>query len=78
MLADLVKRAERAKVPDLRDPFEQHHSRALAEHLEDYRRYLLAEGNCKQYVKKTCARIRAILDGCGLAFIRDLAAEKVT
>jgi len=78
MLAALVKRAERAKVPDLQDPFEQHHSRPLAEHLEDYRRYLLAEGNCQQYVAKTCAQIRTILDGCGLRFIRDLASEKVT
>jgi len=78
MLANLVKRAERAKIPDLQDPFEKHHSRPLAEHLDDYCRYLTAEGNCKEYVKKTEARIRAILTGCALAFIRDIAAEKVT
>lgn len=76
MFARMLKREERKKA-GLCDPFETQHERPLAEHLEDYRRFLEAEGNCLAYVDKTCARIRAILDGCGFVFIHDLGPEAV-
>jgi hypothetical protein len=76
MLAALVKRAELGKA-GIVDPFEKSRSRPLAEHLADYRRYLEAEGNCGEYVTKTCARINAILGGCRFTFIQDLDATKV-
>ena len=76
MLADLVKKAERKKA-NLTDPFESHSNRPLLDHLDDYRRYLEAEGNCKEYVDKTSARVRSILDGCRFVFIADLTSEKV-
>ena len=76
MLAELVKRAEFARV-GIADPFEAHHKRPLTEHLDDYRRYLLAEGNGLEYVSATYARIRAILDGCRFVFSADLTPERV-
>jgi integrase len=77
ILAELVKKSELRKA-GITDPFEDHRKRLIAEHLDDYRRYLEAEGNCKAHVAKTCAQIRAILDGCGFLFIPDIAPEKVT
>src|SRR5262245_20071885 len=76
MLAALVNKAELGKV-GICDPFEDHRKRPLAEHLADYRRYLQAEGNCAEYVSKTCARVQTILDGCRFASICDLGPEKV-
>src|SRR5262245_1190415 len=43
LLAELVKRAELGRA-GISDPFEQHRSRPLSEHLDDYYRYLLAKG----------------------------------
>jgi integrase len=77
MLNALVRKAELGKV-GVRDPFEEHARRPLREHLDDYRRYLEAEGNCREYVEKTYARILAILDGCRFTFIGDVAPEKVS
>lgn len=76
MLAKLVVDAKMARL-DMTDIFEEHGTRLLVEHVDDYRRYLEAEGNCREYVAQTNARIRTVLDGCQFAFIADLAAEKV-
>jgi integrase len=76
MLSELIRKIERKKAK-LGDPFEAHTSRPLAEHLDDYRRFLEAEGNCCEHVVKTVARIQRILDGCEFVFIYDLSAEKV-
>src|SRR5262249_33275459 len=62
---------------NLGDPFEEHHRRPLLEHLEDYRRYLLADGCCAAHVAKTCARVRGVLKGTGLVFATDLRPEPV-
>jgi integrase/recombinase XerC len=77
MLAEMVKKSELAKV-GVRDPFEAHTGRPLAEHLDDYKRFLEAEGNTAGYVAQTCSRIRTILSGCRFAFVRDLDAGKVS
>jgi hypothetical protein len=76
MLAELVRKAELGKA-DVRDPFEEHHKRPLAEHLEDYHRHLLAKGNTQEHADKTRSRIQAIVDGCGFVRIKDLSAEAV-
>ena len=77
MLAKLVTDARMASV-NLADTFEEHRKRPLTEHLADYRGHLLAEGDCAEHVDKTCARIRAIFDGCKCAIIPDLDAEAVS
>jgi integrase len=61
----------------LADPFEAHHKRPLAEHLDDWRRHLEAEGNTPEYVAKVCARTRDVLHGCAFTFIPDLDAGRV-
>src|SRR5262245_28653592 len=76
MLAALVNKAELGKV-GIGDPFEEHRKRHLAEHLTDYCRYLEAEGDGAEHVRKTYSRIRAVLDGCAFSFIHDLNPEKV-
>ena len=76
MLAKLVVDAK-LTAHGLGDAFADSHKRPLVEHLDDYRRCLDAEGNCKEYVAKTCARVQAILDGCRLVFIPDLRSEMV-
>jgi integrase len=59
------------------DPFEEHNKRPLADHLDDYRRYLEARGSCAEHVTKTNARILAALDGCRFLWLPDLAAPAV-
>ena len=77
MLGERLKKTELHKA-GAGDPFEDQKQKPLREHLDDYRRYLEAEGNCAAYVGKTFAQITAILEGCGFAFTTDLAAENVT
>ncbi|HYT92986.1 MAG TPA: hypothetical protein VEL76_29985 [Gemmataceae bacterium] len=55
--------AELANV-GLVDPFADHKMRPLAEHVEDFRRYLTAKGNCPEHVAKTSSQVRAIIEGC--------------
>ena len=54
MLAEMVKKAERAEA-GIRDPFEQHRKRPLAEHLADWATSLLADGATAKHVKQTLA-----------------------
>ena len=76
MLNDLVRKAELGKV-GIVDPFEQHHRRPLAEHLNDWEADLKAKGNGAEHVALTLARARRVVDGCGFAFICDLSASAV-
>jgi integrase len=77
LLAATFKKAELARA-GIADPFECHRSRPLVDHLDDYRRFLEAEGNCPQYVAKTYARTHALIGGCGFSLITELFADKVT
>jgi integrase len=76
MLGAKVRKAEMAAA-GAGDPFEAHHSRPLAEHVEDYRRHMAAKGDCLEHIAKTAARVRAVLDGTHAVFIRDLSASAV-
>lgn len=67
-LAELVRKCER-KESGLADPFEEHRRRPLAEHLDDYKRFLEAQGNSGKHVAQTTANIKAILG--------DMTSEKV-
>jgi len=50
----------------------------LAEHLEDWRRYLESKGSTARYVEQTVNRVRRLLDGCGAVFWTDVDAAKVS
>jgi hypothetical protein len=60
------------------DPVEEHATRPLVDHLADYAAYLEAKGDTSAHVKLTISRIRAVLDGCGFTFPRDLDANTVS
>jgi excisionase family DNA binding protein len=76
MLAKLAGDSQLAGV-GIVDPFADHRRRPLTEHLEDYRRYLSAKGNCAKYVSNTEAQIKAVLDGCRFQFLDDLQPSAV-
>jgi hypothetical protein len=59
------------------DPFEEHNKRPMADHLDDYRRYLEAKGDTQDHAAKTCSRVRAIVEGCRFVWLAELAAPAV-
>ena len=75
-LAELIRKNERQE-SGVADPFEEHRKRDLCEHLDDYRRFLEAEGNSVKYVAQATSNITAILVGCGFRRIGEMTAEKV-
>jgi integrase len=60
------------------DPVEEHATRPLVDHLADYAAYLEGKGDTSAHVKLTISRIRAVLDGCGFVFPRDLDTSTVS
>src|SRR5262249_3236513 len=63
----LAKRAGDAQLAGvgIADPFAAHRRRPVAEHLEDFRRYLAAKGNVPEHVAKTLSQCYAVVTGCG-------------
>ena len=76
MLNKLVEQAERGK-SGLVDPFQEHLTTLLSEHLKGFRDYLEAKANTPEHVALTLSRIHAVLDGCGFKRLVDLNADKV-
>ncbi len=74
--AELERRGIRLDA-GLADPLDEHAKKPLAEHAEDYRRYLAAKRNTGDYVALTFARLTAILDGCRFVKIGDVQASAV-
>ena len=71
MLADLVKRAELGR-SGIVDPFEEHASKALTQHVDDFEQYLKSKGNGVEHVRTTSDRVRAAVAGCGWKRIADI------
>ncbi len=59
------------------DRFKDHRMRPLGEHLEDFRRFLLAKGDTPKHTELTYSRARAVVTGCGFAMWGDISASKV-
>ncbi len=59
------------------DRYKDHRLRPLGEHLEDYRRFLLAKGNTAEYVDLVVARAKAVVEGCKFSFWGDISASRV-
>lgn len=76
MLQKHVLHAERCDA-GLTSPHEELRRKSFAEHLDDYRRHLEAKDNTTDHVALTINRIRAIGDGCGFRFLRDLSGDAV-
>jgi excisionase family DNA binding protein len=83
MLADLVRRAAQ-KGAGMVDPFEQHRGRPLAEHLTEWEAELCTRPRGKrkrppssEHVRRTIARVRRVLYGCGFILAGDIALTPV-
>ena len=76
MAADLEARVEREKT-GLIDRHARQRQRPLAEHLDNWKKYLLAKGNTEGHVAKSAQRARAVLDGCKCRFWPDVSASAV-
>ncbi len=76
MLAALKQRAKRIKRGDI-DPFEDHRSRPLAEHLKDFETALLAKAATAKQAGQATARCRKIIDSCGFKKLADLSPSAV-
>ncbi len=76
MLAKILGDEQLARV-GIVDPFAAERRRPLAEHLEDYRRYLLAKGDTEPHVNKTLSQCRAVIDGCRFLYADDLQPSAV-
>ena len=50
---------------------------AIGEHLEGYRKSLIAKENSEKHVRLTLSRVRRIVEGCEFKSLRDLNADDV-
>jgi integrase len=76
LAAELERRGIRVAA-GLVDPAEEHARTPLAEHAEDFRRYLAAKGNTPEYVAKILFRLTAVLDDCQFIKIADVQTSAV-
>jgi integrase len=74
--AELERRAEREHAGVI-DPTDAHAKRPLAEHAEDFRRYLAAKSNTPPYVQLILFRLYAVLDDCRFVRVADVQAAAV-
>lgn len=59
-------------------PAEKHAKRTITEHLDDYAAVMIAKGDTEYHVKRTKARIAAVLDGCSFVFLADADSTAVS
>jgi hypothetical protein len=83
LLAELVKKAELAKA-GIKDPFEQHRHRSIAEHLAEWEAELRTRPRGKRRRPPTAkqvalkvGRVRRVIEGCGFRVAGDVALAPV-
>ena len=59
------------------DPFEQHQTTELEQHIKAFESHLEAKGNCSDHVTRTVSRIRDIVNACGFERIAGISASAV-
>lgn len=64
MLLKLANDASLAKV-GIEDMYADSRKRPLLEHLDDFGRYLAGKDRVEEYVARTAAQVKAIVEGCG-------------
>ena len=72
-----LERRASLKREGLADPFEEHHTRPLAKHLEDFKADLAARGVSPEEVIRIPSRAGKVIDGCRFEKIADLSASGV-
>lgn len=76
MLLKLANDASLAKV-GIEDKYAEHRKRPLLEHLEDFGRYLAGKDRVEEYVARTVAQVKAIIEGCGWKSFADMEPTAV-
>jgi site-specific recombinase XerD len=76
MLNELVKKMER-RAAGLSDPTEDQRKRPLAEHVEEWQKYLLNKNNTEKHVGELVYKVRRIAKACAWQKITDIAAGQV-
>jgi integrase/recombinase XerD len=76
LAAELEKRGQRVD-GGFADALDEHATRPLVEHVDDFRRYLAAKGNTSEYVAKMLFRLTAALDVCRFHKIADIQSSAV-
>jgi len=76
LAAKLEKESELAHAGII-DKFKEHRRRALTEHLEDFKHFLLAKGNTTKHAELTVSRAKRIIEDCEFCLWDDIAASKV-
>ena len=76
MLNDMVRRAERQEA-GIVDPFEEHRTRRLSDHLNDFRAYLRSKNDTEKHVEKVVSYVGRIIEACGFRFMADFNANRV-
>ena len=71
-LAARLEREAAQRAEGLAGPQDGHHRRPLADHVEDYGRFLIAKGDTPEHANKSLAHLRAVVDGCGWERVTDL------
>ena len=51
--------------------------KALAEHVEAWKKYLKAKGNTEDHAQHSCSRVKGIIAGCGFRTWSDISAGKI-
>ncbi len=76
MLTKLVTDAAEGR-HGLRDPFEQHRSVPLSQHLADFARELETKGGTEAHRKQMLSRLKKAFQACGFRHLEDLSGAKL-
>lgn len=73
---DMVRRAA-METAGLVDPYEKHRKRPIGEHLDDWKRSLLAKGGTELHASQTHRRAQRVFDGCKVKTWSDIQASQI-
>ena len=75
-LADLLKAKGRGEA-GLTDPFQEHHTRPVLEHAQEYHDYIAADSRSDTHPIEVLRILKAVVAGTKLASIRDITPGRV-
>lgn len=61
----------------LLDPRRLAASKSIKDHVEDFRRSLVAKGSSEAHAEQTAKRVQVVADACGVSFYSDIEGDKV-
>ena len=75
-LAELVRKTERQE-SGLRDPFEEHRKRPIAEQIDDWASDLRNRGKTKSHIRSTTGCVKRLVEACKFERIDDVSASRI-